>query len=305
MRLSKERFLLAAATGLALCAGILLTPPEGMAGTAAASAAPAATVEPALWKAVAASGPVEAARNAASGEQPAWSAVRRGDRLEPRTEIRTGRRGRTTLVRRGDVLIVDPDSHVALPDADAAGAPAAFQRSGSVVYEVAGGKGHGFRVITPYLVAGVKGTVFMVTVARTHASVTVEEGIVEIMSRSTGATLDLGPGESVRLDASEGAGMEHVVVRGARESAGARKETLEAARQDARRLASAVAAREEIPLEEPPKLDDPDHDDADLDTLEEELDRVDKLEDPTETPVEEEVDREARKASATTGPTEP
>ena len=75
------------------------------------------------------------------------------------------------------------------------------QNSGSVVYRVDGRTNKHFQVVTPYLVAGVKGTTFRVTVREGLAAVTVEEGRVEVASRVTGATVSVGAGESVILEA--------------------------------------------------------------------------------------------------------
>jgi hypothetical protein len=204
---------------------------------------------PAWWKAVAASGPVETRPGTI---EEAWTAVRRGDRLEPLNLVRTGRRGRATLTRHGDILMVDPDSQVELPPLTG-NESSVVQSSGSVIYEVDRRQGQSFQVVTPYLVAGVKGTVFMVTVSDSHASVTVEEGFVEVTSLATGETLDVGAGESVHLDAMADAEMEHVTLltRAGRSDDATSKEARKLARADLRRLAHAVAQRHEIIMDDP------------------------------------------------------
>jgi len=211
-------------------AGLLAASPEALAGSRSAQVE---AEVPVPWKAVAASGLVEA-RLVPPGED--WQLVRRGDRFQPKTELRTGRRGRTTLIQNANVLIVDPSSHVKLPD-DLSDSTV-LQDSGSVIYEVEERGEPNFRVFTPYLVAGVKGTVFMVTVTDTYAAVTVDEGIVEVTSRTTGETLDVEAGESIRLDAGESAEMERVSfqARSDRETRGIRKETRRLARVEHRRL---------------------------------------------------------------------
>ena len=65
------------------------------------------------WKAVAASGPVQALP--AGQEDLIWRTVVRGDELQPATLLRTGRRGRATLTRNASLIIVDPSSEVELP----------------------------------------------------------------------------------------------------------------------------------------------------------------------------------------------
>ena len=203
---------------------------------------------PAWWKAVAASGPVETRPGAI---EESWAPVRRGDRLEPLNLVRTGHRGRATLTRSGDVLMVDPESQVALPllTGDES---SVVQTSGSVIYEVGRREGRDFKVVTPYLVAGVKGTIFMVTVADSYASVTVEEGLVQVTSLASGESLDVGAGESVQLDAMADSEMEHVSLRAKADSAAAEanKDARKLARADLRRLAHAVAQRHEIIMDD-------------------------------------------------------
>ena len=203
---------------------------------------------PAWWKAVAASGPVETRPGAI---EESWAPVRRGDRLEPLNLVRTGHRGRTTLTRSGDVLMVDPESQVALPPLTG-DESSVVQTSGSVIYEVGRREGRDFKVVTPYLVAGVKGTIFMVTVADSYASVTVEEGLVEVTSLASGESLDVGAGESVQLDAMADSEMEHVSLRAKADSAAAEanKDARKLARADLRRLAHAVAQRHEIIMDD-------------------------------------------------------
>ena len=203
---------------------------------------------PAWWKAVAASGPVDTRPGAI---EESWAPVRRGDRLEPLNVVRTGHRGRTTLTRSGDVLMVDPESQVELPPLTG-DESSVVQTSGSVIYEVGRREGRDFKVVTPYLVAGVKGTIFMVTVADSYASVTVEEGLVEVTSLASGESLDVGAGESVQLDAMADSEMEHVSLRAKADSAAAEanKDARKLARADLRRLAHAVAQRHEIIMDD-------------------------------------------------------
>lgn len=213
---------------LTLCGALALGAAHAAPGH---ESSPAERANDPRWKAVAATGNVEALPVLDPTTQ--WQAVRRGDLLEPRTEVRTGTRSRTTLVQRANILIVDPDSRVALPDEGRT----VVQDSGSVVYEVDGRVERDFRVVTPYLVAGVKGTVFMVTVTDGTASVTVSEGVVEITA-GDGETLQIEAGESVHMDARREAGLEKIRADG-RRADGVDRKVLRKARADARRLAHA------------------------------------------------------------------
>lgn len=150
--------------------------------------------DPLSWAAVAASGPVEA-----RGEMLAdWNDVSRGDVLAPRTDVRTGKRGRVTLTRNASLLIMDPNSRVELPDENVRELETSIvQNAGSVLYRVDRRAQPHFEVVTPYLVAGVKGTTFLVTVNDKYAAVTVEEGHVQVTDPATGKVTDLHAGDSV------------------------------------------------------------------------------------------------------------
>jgi hypothetical protein len=176
-----------------LAATMIWAPAEPVPATQAPAAEPATAP---AWKAVAASGKVEARPHAS--EQIAWRAVVRGDALQPATLVRTGRRGRVTLTRNASLLILDPHSQVELPANARPGIETSVvQRSGSVLYEVDSRENPHFEVVTPYLVAGVKGTEFLVTVNDDYTSVTVERGLVEVTNSDTGEIRRVGAGESL------------------------------------------------------------------------------------------------------------
>ena len=118
------------------------------------------------WTAVSASGPVQA-RPAATVTEALWRDVARGDELPPQTLVETGRKGRATLTRSASLLILDPESRVELPGDGYDGMETSIvQTQGSVLYKVDRRSNPHFEVVTPYLVAGVKGTSFLVTVNR-------------------------------------------------------------------------------------------------------------------------------------------
>jgi hypothetical protein len=108
------------------------------------------------------------------------------------------------LIRIPSILMLDPNSRVSLPRQDEQGEnTSVVQEYGSVVYEVDGGAHSDFRVVTPHLVAGVKGTVFLVTVTETYATVTVREGVVEVTSHRTGELSEVRAGETMLVDSEE------------------------------------------------------------------------------------------------------
>jgi len=179
---------------LTIAALVLATP-------ALAGALPAGStnVGELLWTAVAASGVVEA--RATDPIAPSWEAVSRGDQLPSRAFFRTGKSGEATLTRNANVLIVDPNSQIVLPEPRTAGEETSVvQTAGSVVYEIEKRSSRHFKVVTPHIVAGVKGTSFLVTVTARHSAITVEDGLVEVLNPLTGETVELRAGESVFLD---------------------------------------------------------------------------------------------------------
>ncbi len=187
------------------------------------------------WKAVAASGSVET--HALSGEE--WVDVRRGDMVEAQSLLRTGRRGRATLTRGGDVLIVDPRTEMVIPSSTVS---SVTQNSGTVIYEVDGSTNRDFKVVTPYMVAGVKGTVFMVTVGERRTSVTVHDGRVEVSDRRNGRRVELEAGDTVLVGRNEDDDIE-VLRADERHKMVGRDDARKVAARNHQRLVSAVDAR--------------------------------------------------------------
>ena len=191
------------------------------------------------WTAIAASGLVQS--SAGSEESAIWNGVSRGDRLQPKTRVKTGRKGRTTLTLNASLVMVTPDSEVELPAKQSSSMETSVvQKSGSVLYKVDSRKTPHFEVVTPYLVAGVKGTSFLVTVNDRYATVTVREGLVEITDPDTGQTLQLGPGETVRRERDE-AELEIVMDRRLSREAAKQARLMEPADDEGGALADALA----------------------------------------------------------------
>ncbi len=172
-------------------------PPDPPAEGQAAAPAPVPA-----WVAVAASGKVT--RREAGTEPDAWSKVRRGDLLAPLTHVRSEDRGRATLTRDGDIILVSPGSMVTLPDGRNGAPDTIRQTSGRALYQVEPGREGRFEVVTPLLVAGVKGTQFSVIVRDGFTAVEVVEGHVEVQSLlDREDRRDLFAGDVLTLDARE------------------------------------------------------------------------------------------------------
>jgi len=163
----------------------------------------AADAAPAPWMTVAASGRVS--RRDADAPEDAWRKVRRGDTLAPMTHVRADARGRATLTRDGDIVLVSPGSLVTLPGGVSSSVETIRHDSGSALYQVKPGREGRFEVVTPLLVAGVKGTQFSVFVRDGYAAVEVVEGHVEVQSLvRPGESVDLFAGDMVTMDGRDG-----------------------------------------------------------------------------------------------------
>jgi hypothetical protein len=226
----------------ALAALILALPAAASAGNAEIPRTPLE-----LWKAVAASGKVESS----TGGGPDWTVLARGDSVAPTTHVRTLRGGRATMTRGGDVILVHPRSELILPPP---GKAATFirQESGSVLYEIETRDmkqeelAMPVEVETPFLVAGVKGTVFSVVVQPSFVSVSVMEGNVEVRSKSTGEMVDLFGGDMALLG---GRGDRFEVYRSGSSETGMRREEMSeparTSRKEAYRLVRTAALEDE------------------------------------------------------------
>ncbi len=127
-----------------------------------------------VWTARTVSGQVQVSRSATDPSQ----ALVVGDTVSPTAVIITGPRSSATIERSGDRIDIAAGTRVELqPDATSTTVLQAFGRA---VYEVVSGRGPRFKVRTPFLVAGVKGTIFAVTVVGQTATVSVSEGVVGV-----------------------------------------------------------------------------------------------------------------------------
>src|SRR5690606_32440773 len=101
---------------------------------------------------------------------------------------------RAKLMRGDQIMIVSPDTVVALP-AQRGRVTKILQSVGRIEFEVDSRKVRHFSVETPYLAAAVKGTRFTVDVRRGSASVGVKRGRVEVTDLKSGDRVDVMPGQ--------------------------------------------------------------------------------------------------------------
>jgi hypothetical protein len=156
------------------------------------------------WTVLSASGGVEFTRGQAA--DLSWETLLRGDRLPAAAVVRTDADGRATLSLGRSLILVDPDSTLEVPGRASSLRPLrVHQKGGSATYDIHKSRGQRFQVITPYLVAGVKGTVFRVQVGETSSSVLVTEGVVEVFTLRDDLGVDVHAGQQVHMDTLPGA----------------------------------------------------------------------------------------------------
>jgi len=126
-----------------------------------------------------------------------------GDVLAPGQKIVTGSDGRVVLIRGEEKIIVSPNSSMGLP----AGKEGKFTTRilhslGTLLFEVGKKKTAHFEVVTPYMAAVVKGTMFTTSVDVSGAAVHVLSGLVEVSDRRGGRAALVRPGQTATLAVS-------------------------------------------------------------------------------------------------------
>ncbi len=160
------------------------------------SLATSASAQTGNWTVISVSGSVRGAPDVASGLQ----VLAAGDSVGGSAVVVTGPGSRAVIERNGDEIEIAPNTRVELqPETNSTWV---LQSVGRAVYNIVTGGGPRFEVRTPFLVAGVKGTVFSVTVAADRADVAVSEGIVGVTPPSPSAdfqSADVTPGQSASV----------------------------------------------------------------------------------------------------------
>ncbi len=161
-----------------------------------------APIDRSFWMAVSSSGDV--ASRAPGADLASWIPVRRGDKVESLSHVRATGRGQATLTRNGDIILVSPGTELTLPEGDVSG-DVIRQDGGKALYQVKPGREGRFEVVTPMLVAGVKGTQFSVVVREDFVAVEVVEGHVEVQSLlNRGDRADLFAGDLISMRREDG-----------------------------------------------------------------------------------------------------
>jgi len=117
--------------------------------------------------------------------------------------IHTGRRGRLLLRRDQEMIMYRPNTLALLRSSQTNGRNTVIkQEFGSLLLDVETRRRKHVTVQTPYLAAVVKGTRFEVTVKDGKASVSVERGVVGVLSNKSGNAFDVTPGQTASVSSA-------------------------------------------------------------------------------------------------------
>ncbi len=175
------------------------------------------------WAAVAISGDTALWRR---GTKP-WQPLSVGEVLEPDTQLMSGSSGVVMLERGADLMVVAENTEIEIPAMPAQkGLTRIINSIGTLLLRVDKKPDRKFRVITPFLVATVKGTEFDVTVEGEGASVSVTEGTVGVSRGDDGNEVNVVPGQTASVSAGIPADVPPTVAPTPPPEAGAAKPSL-------------------------------------------------------------------------------
>jgi len=144
------------------------------------------------------------------GADGIWIEVREPTQVAPGSEIMTGSNGRAIVAGLGDTITIAPNSRLEVPvRKKGEDAPNILQTLGTALYRMLTRVGgNEFEVQTPYLAAVIKGTTFAISVTPDGGALHVTEGLVQVTSRAGGQRALIAPGQTARVAARPGAGLE-------------------------------------------------------------------------------------------------
>jgi FecR protein len=138
-------------------------------------------------------------------ESADWARASPGMELQPGTTVRAGSGRPAVLSQDGNSIVLRGGTELTLPPT---GTETVVQRLGSARYQIEPGSVADFLVETPYLVIGIKGTVFEVLVNEAGTKVGVSEGRVEVRTPDGRFRAELAPGQTARARAALGSALE-------------------------------------------------------------------------------------------------
>jgi len=130
-----------------------------------------------------------------------WSDVHVGEVIPNKAWLSTGPRGRLQLTRGVETISLQPNTLASITTSGFfTRKTEILQQAGALDLEIEKRSQPHTTVQTPFLAAVVKGTIFHVTVGKRKASVTVDRGLVQVTSFSSGQRSDVGPNQSATVD---------------------------------------------------------------------------------------------------------
>jgi len=133
----------------------------------------------------------------------ATHALQKGEALQPGATISTGADGKVVFGDGKTTITVSVNSRITLPSNPSDTMTRFMQDLGSVFFKVEKRPAQHFEVQAPLVAAVVKGTQFTVTIAATEQSVSVNEGLVEVVAMQGGQKEMVPAGRSARVLANK------------------------------------------------------------------------------------------------------
>jgi len=152
------------------------------------------------WVAVQVEGSVEFKRGG-----PAWSPLRRGDTVIPGYEIRTGPNAKVLLSRGPETITVEPESTLEFLPPGNGSVTRIFQKLGGAIFNIKKRNRKHFEVLTPHLVATVKGTEFSIKIDANGGTLNVINGSVGVTNKKSGKSVDVSAGQFAMVSGNSGA----------------------------------------------------------------------------------------------------
>jgi hypothetical protein len=138
-------------------------------------------------------------------DKKTWEAVEVGTVVPSKAWMSTGPRGRATLMRGEESISLSPNTLAAVITSVGLSSrkTEVVQQKGEIALNIEKRSRPHTYVHTPFLAAVVKGTTFTVTVTAQAASVSVDEGLVQVSSFTGGQSTNVGPGQQVTVDQAQ------------------------------------------------------------------------------------------------------
>lgn len=133
-----------------------------------------------------------------------WQPVEQGMTVPNKAWISTGPRGRAVLSRGQESIAIQPGTLASIITSGVFSRKTeVVQQTGKLTLNIEKRSRPHTYVHTPFLAAVVKGTTFNVTVTAKDASVSVDEGLVQVTSFTGGEQTNVGPGQTATVTESQ------------------------------------------------------------------------------------------------------